>query len=436
MESFGEIESNVRSYCRTFPATFDTARGAKLYDVHGREYLDFLSACGSLNYGHNHPSLKEALAEHIARDGLTISLDLHSSTKRAFLNTFDHIILKPRELTYRVQFPGPTGTNAIEAAIKLARKVTGRSAVISFTNGFHGCSLGALALTGNKHHRGSSEPLLSQVIRMPYDRYLGDNFDTAEVLEKYLNDPSSGCHAPAAIIFEAIQGEGGLNVASKAWAQRVEKIAQSHGALLILDEIQSGCGRSGTFFSFESLGIEPDIVCLAKSLSGLGLPMALVLIKPEIDLWEPGEHNGTFRGNNYAFVTATRALELFWNDASFQDRQREIAYLTKFRLDALARHFGLKTKGRGMMVGLEFPNASMAKEVQSGCVARGLIIEVCGPHDEVLKLLPPLTISEADLMKGLDIIEAAISAQLAESTPKALDVDQAYRNQKAEQLVA
>ena len=411
-----ELESNVRSYCRSFAATFDTARGETLFDASGQPYLDFLSACGSLNYGHNHPDLKAAVLEHVARDGLCMSLDMHSSAKDKFLERFEHSILAPRELEYRLQFPGPTGTNAIEAAIKLARKVTGRTNIIAFTNGFHGCSLGALALTGNHHHRGAAGPLLTNVTRMPYDGYFGQDVDTSVYLEKYLCDPSSGCDKPAAIVFETVQGKGGLNTATPHWALRVQDIAREHGALLIVDDIQAGCGRTGSFFSFEPLGIEPDIVCLAKSISGIGLPMSLVLFKPQFDQWKPGEHNGTFRGNNYAFVTAAKSLQLFWQGNAFQKRLAEIGEITRQRLDSIAYRFGFRTKGRGMMMGLDLSGNGLAQKVQAECIANRMIIELCGPQDEVLKLLPPLTISDVSLNRGLDIIEAAVSTHAVDDS--------------------
>jgi len=380
-----------------------------LSDEYGVEYLDFLSGCGSLNYGHNHPHLKAKLIEYINSDGVTLSMDLFSIAKENFLKKFSEIILQPRNLKYCIQFPGPTGSNAVEAAIKLARKVTNRSNVIAFTNGFHGCSLGSLALTGSSHHRGHSSSLLTNVNRIPYDGYLGEKIDTADMLDKVLSDPSSGFDMPAAIIFETIQGEGGLSIASPIWAQKLQRIAKKFGILIIVDDIQAGCGRSGDFFSFEALNIVPDIVCLAKSISGFGLPMSLVLIKPEYDLWLPGEHNGTFRGNNHAFITAAAALELFWEESSFEIEVRRKASLLKNILQKLAEQYGLSVKGRGLMLGLEFNNPETAALVQKECFSRKLIVELCGPRSEVLKLLPPLNVSDQELKMATSIIENSLS---------------------------
>lgn len=404
------LESEVRSYCRSFPDVFSTAIGSIVFNNDGKQYIDFLSGCGSLNYGHNHPDIRDALINYIENQGIAMSLDMATSSKDAFLQAFSQFILKPRGFNYKVQFSGPTGANSIEAAIKLARKVTGRTNVVAFTNGFHGCSLGALALTGSKHHRSSSEALLTNVMHAPYDGYWGADIDTSFHLDKLLSDPSSGFDAPAAIIVETIQGEGGLNVASVDWLTRIAVIARKFGALLIIDDIQAGCGRSGEFFSFESLGIEPDIVCLAKSISGFGLPMSLVLLKTEYDIWEPGEHNGTFRGNNLAFVTATTAIEKFWSTDDFQHIIRSNGAEIEGFLSQLSTDYSedLSVKGRGMMRGLHFSDPKNSKAVQKKCFSNGLIIELSGPCNEVVKLLPPLNIDDKTLNIGFRIIEKSI----------------------------
>ena len=317
-EVFERRESAVRSYCRSFPTVFSTAENATLRDTEGREYIDFLAGCSALNYGHNDPDMKAALIDHIAGNGITHALDMYSDAKAAFLEAFETLILGPRGMDYRVMMPGPTGTNAVEAALKLARKVTGRKNVIAFTNGFHGMTLGALACTCNAGKRGGAGGVsLCDVSRMPYEGAFGPDVDTLAQIGMLLDNPSSGIDAPAAFIVETVQGEGGLNAASTEWLQGIEKLARKHGALLIVDDIQAGCGRTGGFFSFDGMGIEPDIIPLAKSLSGYGLPFAVDLIKPEHDIWKPAEHNGTFRGNTHAFVTGRVALEKFWSDGSF-----------------------------------------------------------------------------------------------------------------------
>ncbi|KPJ80454.1 MAG: diaminobutyrate--2-oxoglutarate transaminase [Gammaproteobacteria bacterium SG8_30] len=405
-ETFDRLESGVRSYCRSIPAVFAKAQGPELIDAAGRRYLDFLSGAGSLNYGHNHPALRQALLDYIAEDGVTHSLDLHTEAKAKFLEAFQRHILAPRKLSYRIQFPGPTGANSVEAAIKLARKVTGRENIVTFTNGFHGVTLGALALTGNGHHRGAAGVSMPGALRAPFDGYLGQGVDTLDYLDKALGDPSSGFGHPAAVIVETVQGEGGLNVAGSDWLRRLERICRERDMLLIVDDIQAGCGRTGTFFSFEPAGIRPDIVTMSKSLSGMGLPFAVVLIDPKLDQWAPGEHNGTFRGNNHAFVTATAAIETFWRSSAFEHDVRRKSGVVRTRLKQIAdsSRMTLELKGRGLMSGLACPDGDAAAAICRAAYARGLIVETSGPHDEVVKCLPGLTIEDEDLERGLAIL--------------------------------
>jgi len=412
---FADIESEVQSYARAFPVVFNRAKGSWLHDTDGKAYLDFLAGAGTLNYGHNHPVLKEKLLTYIEQDGIAHGLDLHTSAKQLFLETLNELIFKPRDLNYMVQFTGPTGTNAVEAAMKIARNVTGRSNIIAFTNGFHGVTLGAMAATGNSHHRNAAGIPLSGVTHLPYDNYMGDSFNTLELLESMLEDSSSGVDHPAAVIVETVQGEGGLNVASPNWLRGLEKICRKHDILLIVDDIQSGCGRTGRFFSFEESGIKPDLVTLSKSLSGYGLPFAVTLIKPEYDTWKPGEHNGTFRGNNHAFVTAAAALQHFWADSTFQDEvQMKIAHLSR-TLQQIASSYDrslLRSKGRGFMQGLECRDGELAGKICKTAFLDGLIIETSGADSQVVKCLCPLTITIDELDKGLKILRKAVNSVL------------------------
>jgi diaminobutyrate-2-oxoglutarate transaminase len=409
---YERMESQVRSYSRAMPRQFTRAEGVWMYDDAGGRYLDFLSGCSSLNYGHNHPALKRALMDYVERDGIAHGLDLHTEAKAAFLEALESLILKPRGLEYRAMFTGPTGTNAVEAALKLARKVTGRSHVVAFTNGFHGMTLGALACTGNAGKRGGAGVPLGHVSHEPYDGYFGPDVDTAELLDQRLCDRSSGLDAPAAILVEAVQGEGGLRAASPDWLRRIAGIARRHGALLILDDIQAGCGRTNGFFSFENMGFTPDMVTMAKSLSGMGLPFALTLLRPELDQWSPGEHNGTFRGNNHAFVTAEAALRQFWTDDRFEEQARRRGAHLGRRLEAMAGTFGFSTRGRGMMRGLDVGSGERAAAITALAFSQGLLIETSGADDEVVKALAPLTIEEEALDVGLDILDGAIRSVL------------------------
>ena len=369
---------------------------------------------------------KEKLLDYIHNDGITHGLDLHTKAKAEFLETFNEKILKPRGLSYVLQFTGPTGTNAVEAALKLARNVTGRENIIAFTNGFHGVSLGALAATGNSHHRGAAGVSLNGVSRMPYDGYLGDDMDTIAYLDKVLSDSSSGIDLPAAVIVETVQGEGGINAASFEWLKDLQATCKKHDVLLIVDDIQAGCGRTGDYFSFEEAGLYPDIVTLSKSLGGYGLPFAMVLIRPEIDQWKPGEHNGTFRGNSFAFVTAKAAIDTYWSDDNFsKEIKRKGEYVSK-RLEAIVEKYGegnFSTRGRGMFQGINCINSDIAGKITHKAFQKNMIIETSGADDQVVKFLCPLVISDENLKKGLDIVEQAIKEVCAkeDSIPEEKD---------------
>ncbi|WP_188393936.1 diaminobutyrate--2-oxoglutarate transaminase [Mesorhizobium sp. SARCC-RB16n] len=413
LSSFEELESNVRSYSRSFPVVFRKAASAILEDENGSEFIDFLSGAGVLNYGHNDPDLLDAAIAYLKSNGIVHGLDMATSAKRRFMEDFGAIILRPRGLTYKFHFPGPTGANAVEAALKLARKVTGRHSVISFTNGFHGVSLGALAITGNRYYRDAAGLPSAGAVFMPYDGYWGADTDSSEYLERVLADASSGVDLPAAVILETVQGEGGINPASKEWLQSIERICRKDDIVLIVDDIQAGCGRTGSFFSFEFADISPDIVVLSKSLSGSGLPLSLLLLKPELDVWRPGEHNGTFRGNNLALVTATAALRKYWTNEKLSEGVAENGRILKEHLQHLAqcsRDHNLSVRGRGMMLGLDCSTGNLAEKIARKAFENGLVVERCGAEDQVIKFLPPLTIDGPALQRGLDILDKSVRA--------------------------
>lgn len=411
-ETFHRQESVVRSYCRNFPTVFDRAEGHVLFDEKGRQYIDFFAGAGVLNYGHNNPILREKLVQYVERGGVTHSLDMYTSAKRTFLERLNETILQPRNMRYRVMFPGPTGTNAVESAIKLARKETRRQTIVSFTNGFHGMTLGALALTGNeKKRRGAGIPLAYSHY-MPFDGYLGEDVDTVDLLRTYLEDPSSGVDIPAAIIVETVQAEGGVNLARLEWLKKLQQLCRDHDILFILDDIQVGCGRTGPFFSFEAAGLEPDLVVLSKSMSGYGLPFAIVLIRPDIDIWFPAEHNGTFRGHNLAMVTATAAMETYWRDDKLSKEVERKGELLRKRLDEMAAPYRerIEVRSRGLIAGVDFGDGDTASAVSGECFERQLIAETCGPKGNVLKLLPTLTIETSAFEEGLTRLQESIDA--------------------------
>jgi len=413
MRIFEEMESEVRGYIRSFPAVFDTARGSEMFDDQGNRYIDFFAGAGSLNYGHNNPAVSQALIEYLQHDGVVHGLDKATVAKKAFLQKLRDTILGPRNLEYKVQFTGPTGTNVVETALKLARMVKGRSNVIAFTNAYHGLSMGSLAVTGNSFYRDESYGVRANSAFIPFDGYLGSSFDSMAYLRKLLTDQSSGVDLPAAIIVETVQGEGGIHVARDSWLQELSAICHEFDILLIIDDIQMGNGRTGTFFSFERAGITPDMVAISKSI-GTGLPMSLLLMRPELDQWKPGEHTGTFRGNNLAFVAATKALE-YWDTPDFAEGILHKGKLFETGIqNILEKHADAEgqLRGVGMVWGIDFENASFAGSVSEEAFKRGLIIETAGVNGHVLKFLPALTMDEALIEEGLAIVDASMAAVL------------------------
>lgn len=411
MNLFERLESNVRAYCRTYPAVFDKASNALQWDEDGNEFIDFFAGAGVLNYGHNNERLRKAMIDYMQADGVAHSLDMHTTSKRDFMQRFENIILKPRNLEYKFQFTGPTGTNVVEAALKLARKVTGRSTVAAFTNGFHGMTLGALAVTGNAHYRDVSGVSLNDVLRLPFDGYHGDGVDTLEMIRQTLADSSSGVEAPAAFLVETVQAEGGVNVASKEWLQSLQALAKEYGSLFIIDDIQLGNGRTGHFFSWEDMGLDPDLVCLAKGIGGFGTPMGLLLIRPELDQWSPGDHTGTFRGQNLSFVAGSEALAYYETGDFLKSVQEKGRYMEERlnKIGAANKTLNFEVRGRGMMLGLETHNPAVAKKIMAAAAKQRVIVGACGTDGRAIKICPPLTIEQETLERGLDLLEAAVN---------------------------
>ncbi|MBB3048082.1 diaminobutyrate-2-oxoglutarate transaminase [Litorivivens lipolytica] len=413
MKTFEQWESNIRGYCRSFPTVFASASNARQVDEQGKSYIDFFAGAGVLNFGHNNERMKKALIEFIESDGVAHSLDMYTTAKRDFIEKFADTILKPRKLNYKMQFMGPTGTNAVEAALKLARRVTKRQHVVAFSHGFHGMTLGSLACTANDYFRQAAGVPLDHVVRLPFENAPGGGMENLAEHERALADPSSGVTPPAAYIVEVIQAEGGVNVASEAWLKEVQRIAHENCALLIVDEIQVGCGRTGTYFSFDEMDLSPDIICLAKGIGGFGTPLAMNLIKPEYDQhWSPGEHTGTFRGQGFSFVSGREALAYFDDDALMTEVKEKGALMAD-HLQKLAKQYagqGFTVRGKGMMQALDVVDGGKAKEMAAACFEHGLLLGPCGSGGRVLKLIPPLTIPDADLKEGLKILEDAVSS--------------------------
>ena len=411
---FETRESQVRSYCRRYPVVFEHAKNAELFTEDGKRYVDFLAVAGSMNYGHNNPEIKQAIMDYLSEDRVINALDMYTTAKAEFLETFTKQILEPRGLDYKVMCCGPTGTNGVEAALKLARKNTKRTGVIAFGGAFHGMTLGSLAMTTDKTSREGAGVPLTNVTFAPYDGTAG--FDSLAYLKWILEDDHSGVELPAAIVLETIQAEGGINVASEEWLRGVRDLCDEYGILMIVDDIQVGNGRSGYFFSFERAGIVPDMVILSKSISGFGMPMALLLMKPQLDIFRPAEHNGTFRGNQLAFVGATAGIRYFTSHKLDEEvRRKETIMKTFLEQEIAPLDERLRIRGMGMLWGIELGliDPKLAIECVHEVFDRGLVCEVAGRHDGVLKLMPPLTIGDDVLMEGLQIVKEGLETVLA-----------------------
>lgn len=415
MDWFETYESEIRAYSRAYPAVFVSATNARQIDEEGKEYIDFYAGAGVLNFGHNNPKLKQAVIEYLQADGVLHTLDMMTPAKREFIKGFVETILQPRKMDYKLQFMGPTGTNAVEAALKLARRVTGRSHVVAFSQGFHGMTLGALACTANEYFRNAAGAPLPEVTHWPFETNQGGGIESLNTLRALYENSSGGTEKPAAFIVESLQAEGGVNMASNEWLQALQTLAHDLGALLIVDDIQAGCGRTGRYFSFEDSGIDPDIITLAKGIGGLGTPMAMNLVKPDHDKhWQPGEHTGTFRGQNLSFVAGREALRYFEDDELLAETRRKGEVMAS-HLQAIAEQYadkGFSVRGKGMMQALDLGDGALAKAIARDCFDHGMLFGPCGVGGSVIKLIPPLTIPDDDLEQGLAILSQSIDRQL------------------------
>ncbi|EDY87372.1 diaminobutyrate--2-oxoglutarate transaminase [gamma proteobacterium HTCC5015] len=424
MQVFEQWESEIRGYCRAYPTVFKTASNSRQVDEDGQSYIDFFAGAGVLNFGHNNPDMKRALIEYIESDGVAHSLDMYTTPKREFIEAFVDTVLKPRGWNYKMQFMGPTGTNAVEAALKLARRSTGRRTVVAFTHGFHGMTLGSLACTANAAFRNAAGVPLENVVRAPFDLEAleaGTQQDAlnavAQMREQFL-DTSSGLEAPAAFMVEAIQAEGGVHVASEPWLKAVQDLAHELGALFIIDDIQAGCGRTGQYFSFDGMDLDPDIICLAKGIGGFGTPLAMNLNKPEHDQhWNPGEHTGTFRGQNFSFIAGREGLRYFENDELMKSTLKK-GETIRTVLDELASEFsqhGFTVRGKGMMQAIDLKDGALSKAIAKACFENSLLVGPCGTGGRVIKFIPPLTIPDEDLDEGLTIFKQQFSTVVGQA---------------------
>ena len=426
------FESNARSYPRKFPISIKKAQGSWLEDVEGKRYLDCLAGAGTLALGHNHPKIIQSIRDVLDSELPLHTLDLTTPLKDQFSETVLNL-LPGNANDWRIQFCGPTGADANEAAFKLAKTVTGRSTIISFAGGYHGMTNGTLSATGNlgaKNPIGGLMPYV-QFMHYPYAYRcpLGIGAEQGEealanLFERMLDDVESGIVKPAAVILEAIQGEGGVIPAPAKWLQRVREVTKRLGIILILDEVQAGIGRSGQFFAFGESGIVPDMIVMSKAIGG-GLPMALVAYRAEFDVWLPGAHTGTFRGNQLGMATGLVTLEMITKHGVQENVNVSGTALKAGLLKLQQNHPCIgEVRGRGLMLGIEIVDPKGQKDhlgslpyapelsvaLQQACFKAGLIAERGGRHGCVLRFLPPLTLSLEEVDLILERLDTALKA--------------------------
>lgn len=412
---FEQYESEVRSYCRSFPAVFTKSKGSIIYAEDGKEYIDFFCGAGALNYGHNNDYIKRKVIEYLENDGIIHSLDMFTTAKRDFIDFFEKNVLIPRGFDYKIQFPGPTGTNAVEAALKLARKAKGRNNIFAFMGAFHGMTLGSISLTTDRDSRKGAGVTLTDVTHIPAP-YMFPELDVIDYMQKLLDDDHSGISKPAAVFIESVQADGGIYVFEVDFLKRLREFCTKNDILLVCDDIQVGSARTGTYFSFERAGIVPDIVTLSKSIGGYGMPFALVLFKPEIDVWAPGEHNGTFRGSQLSIVAAKAGLEVMLNENIEKEVQRKSLIIKEYLDKVAALNEKIEVRGIGFMWGVDCNKVEpdvVSKAIVKECFENGLIVERAGRNNDVVKLMPPLIADDETLKRGLEIFLNAARKVLA-----------------------
>ncbi|MCH2205751.1 MAG: diaminobutyrate--2-oxoglutarate transaminase [Lentisphaerales bacterium] len=416
------IESNARSYPRRIPLVLDQAEGIYVKDEEGRFFIDCLGGAGTLALGHNHSSLKQAVSEVMDSNLPLHTLDITTKVKVEFKSELFKTLPKNFAENARIQFCGPAGTDAVEAVIKLMKIATGRSNVFAFHGAYHGMTHGSLSLTGNLGAKSDVDHLMGGVHFFPYPYEYRCPFGkggaegallSLSYLRSVLEDPESGICKPAAIILEAVQGEGGVIPAPISWLRELREITKDHDVPLIIDEVQTGMGRTGFYYAFERAGIEPDAVVLSKAIGG-SLPLAVVIYNKNYDKWQSGAHAGTFRGNQMAMAAGTATIKIIRETGLLGNVQEQGEYLMG-RLKALERRFEFigQARGVGLMLGMEFVkdskskehNPQLAREFQQKCLKRGLILELGGRHSSVVRLLPPLIINKDEVKLVAEILE-------------------------------
>lgn len=433
-------ESNARSYPRRLPMAIKRARGIEIEDMDGETYYDCLAGAGALALGHNHPEVTAEIQRLLDADRPLTTLDLTTPEKEAFVDALFNSLPAEFADDARIQFCSPAGADAVEAALKLTKTATGNDSVLAFQGAYHGMTTGALSLTGDRDAKAPVAGDMPGVHHLPYPNAYRNPFGldgdavgraSSRYLERVLEDPESGVTDPAAVVVELVQGEGGSVPAPDEWTRDLRRITREHDVPLVVDEIQTGLGRTGELYAFEHAGIVPDVVTLSKAVGG-GLPLSVVLYREGLDAWEPGAHAGTFRGNQLAMAAGRATIE-YVLEHDLADHAAEMGARLSDRLaDLGTEHDGIgDVRGRGLFLGVEFvdpggdPDATgtpptdgdLAGAVQRACLDRGLIVEIGGRDDATVRFLPPLVVTAEQIdeiaTRFREAVEAVLTQEVA-----------------------
>lgn len=440
LEKQAQRESNARSYPRRIPIAIRQAEGLIVTDVEGKTYFDCLAGAGTLALGHNHPVVIEAIHKVLSNKMPLHTLDFMTPLKDELIDELFQYLPTSFAKRAKIQFCGPAGTDAVEAALKLVKTATGRRSILSFRGAYHGMTHGALGLMGNTAPKESVTGLMSDVQFLPYPYAYRCPFGLGgkrgveanlHYIERILADPESGIPSPAGLIIEPIQGEGGVIPAPDQWLQGIRQLTQQHQIPLIIDEIQTGIGRTGNRFAFEHADILPDVLVLSKALGG-SLPLSVIVYNEDFDQWKPGAHAGTFRGNQLAMAAGIATLryirEQHLEEHAAKMGERLLKHLRQLQQEVPALG---DIRGRGLMIGVEVVNphlppdhlgsypasGELARQIQTACLERGLILELGGRHGSVVRFLPPLIVTEEQIDQISAIFADAVLSTIKRKEP-------------------
>lgn len=422
-----ERESNARTYPRRLPIGIARAAGSYIEDVDGNVFIDFLTGAGVLALGHNHPEVVEAVERQLRV--LVHGLDFPTPLKDEFTELQLSLLPESMRSRMKIQFCGPAGANAVDAALKLCKTATGRGDIVAFQGAFHGSTHSAMAVTGLVSQKAPVANAMHGVHFFPYPHRTGvptsEDISIGEACARYLktalSDPYGGIPLPAAVIMEIVQAEGGVVPAPTDFVRGVRDATSELGVPLIVDEIQTGCGRTGTWFAFEQHDIAPDVILASKALGGIGMPIAVVFYDERLDTWAPGAHTGTFRGYQPALAAGLAAVKIIQRDRILENVREQSAYVLGRLHELASQHECIEdVRGMGLMLGIEIidpytgePDPERALAIQRGALERGLILELGGRHDCVVRFLPPLNVSRETVDQALTILDEALGAASA-----------------------